>query len=78
LPEQGTGTYYVEPDGTAQIALDFANPDGSLAANLELQCVLSRLPRQVECVIARFKTFAVDPSGFEAAVTGIFTFKQQR
>lgn len=78
LPEQGQGTYTVEPNGTAQMAIDFANPDGSVAGNLELQCVLNRAPRQVECVIARFKTFAVDPNGFEASVTGIFTLKRQR
>ena len=78
LPEQGAGSYSVEADGTAHMAIDFVNPDGSIAANMELQCVLDRRPRQVECVIARFKTFAVDPAGFEAPVTGIFTFKRQR
>ena len=78
FPEQGAGTYTVEPNGTAHMAIDFVNPDNSIAANMELQCVLSRAPRQVECVIARFKTFAVDPNGFEAPVTGIFTLKRQR
>ena len=78
LPEQGEGSYSVEPNGTAHMAIDLANPDGSIAANMELQCVLSRAPRQAECVIARFKTFFVDPNGFEAPVTGIFTLKRQR
>lgn len=78
LPEQGSGSYSVEINGIAHMVLDFVNPDGSIAANLELQCVVTRYPRQADCVPGRFKTFAVDPNGFEAPITGIFTLKRQR
>ena len=78
LPEQGSGSYSVEPDGTAHMVLDFLNPDGSIASNMELQCVVNRWPREAQCVIAMFRTFFVDPEGFDAPITGIFTLKRQR
>jgi hypothetical protein len=78
-PEQGHGTYSVNPDGTVELKTLIINPDDdSVAGELDYACVLNRSPRQLECIIARFKTFLVDPAGFEAPIVGLVTLRPQR
>ena len=78
-PEQGHGSYTVNPDGTVTMTTLIINPmDDSVAGEADYACVLNRSPRQLECMFSRFKTFVVDPSGFEAPVVGQVVLRPQR
>jgi hypothetical protein len=79
LPEQGSGSYTVSSDGMVEIKLTGLNPDTqNLAGETDYACVLNRSPRQLDCMFGRFKTFAVDPSGFDAPIAGQATLRPQR
>jgi hypothetical protein len=78
-PEQGHGSYTVAPDGTVKLSTLIINPiDDSVAGEADYDCVLIRSPRQLDCIISRFKTFVVDPAGYDAPVVGQFVLRPQR
>jgi hypothetical protein len=77
-PEQGHGTYTVDPDGIVQISTVYINGDtGDIAGEADYVCTLNRLPQQLSCMFARFKTYVVDPGGFEAPIQGLVTMRPQ-
>jgi hypothetical protein len=78
-PETGSGSYSVASDGTVHLSTVIVDPMTSgKAGEAEYDCVLNRLPRQLDCMFSRFKTFAVDPNGFDAPVAGLVTLRPQR
>lgn len=78
-PEQGHGTYSVAPDGTVQMNTVIVDPEsGNTLGEVAYDCVMSRLPRRLDCIFSRFKTFVVDPAGFEAPIVGQITLRPQR
>ena len=77
-PETGHGEYTVNPDGTVNLATTIVDEaTGFKAGEAEYDCILNRLPRQLECVFSRFKTYVVDPNGFEAPIVGQLTLRPQ-
>ncbi len=77
--EQGDGKYSVEPNGIVQLETLIINPaDGSVAGEADYACVLNRKPKRLDCMFARFKTFVVDPGGFNAPIVGRVTLRPQR
>jgi hypothetical protein len=77
-PETGHGEYTVNPDGTVHLATTIVDEaTGFKAGEAEYDCILNRLPRQLECVFSRFKTYVVDPNGFEAPIVGQLTLRPQ-
>lgn len=78
-PETGHGEYAVEPDGIVHLATTIVDEaTGHATGEAEYDCVLNRLPRQLDCVFSRFKTYVVDPNGFEAPIVGQLTLRPQR
>jgi hypothetical protein len=78
-PEAGVGSYSVSPDGTVHLSTIIIDPMTSgTAGEAEYDCVLNRSPRQLDCMFSRFKTYAVDPTGFDAPVAGLLTLRPQR
>lgn len=76
--EQGRGKYFVEPDGRVHLSTVIIDPaSGATAGEAEYDCVLNRFPRRLKCMFSRFKTYVVDPSGFEAPIIGQVTLEPQ-
>jgi hypothetical protein len=79
LPEAGHGSYAVMPDGTAHLSTIIIDPaTGATAGEAEYDCVLNRSPRRMECIFSRFRTYVVDPGGFDAPIVGQVTLRPQR
>ena len=79
FPEQGNGSYTVNPDGTVKLSTVIINPgDGAVAGEADYDCVLNLSPKQLDCIFSRFKTYVVDPNGFEAPIVGLVTLRPQR
>ena len=80
LPEVSAGSYQVSNAGTVQMQLSGrspASPEGQIDFNTDFSCVLNRKPLEMHCVFSRFQTFAVDPNGYHAPITGILTFTRR-
>lgn len=79
FPEQGHGTYTVNPNGMVEMHALVIDPvDDRVVGEADYVCVLNSSPKQLDCAIARFKTFVVDPAGFEAPIAGLITLRPQR
>jgi hypothetical protein len=79
VPEAGHGAYAVAPDGTVHLSTIIVDPaSGMTAGEAEYDCVLSLLPQQLDCMFSRFKTYVVDPGGYEAPIVGQLTMRPQR
>lgn len=78
VPEQGHGNYTVAENGTVQLFTLIINPmNDRVAGEADYDCVLSRSPKRLHCMMSRFKTYVVDETGFEAPVIGLFTLRPQ-
>jgi hypothetical protein len=81
FPEIYEGVYSVSSAGDVEISLsgrDPNSPEGQVDYELDFHCLLNRHPAEMKCVISRFLTFAVDPNGYHAPITGIITFNRRR
>jgi hypothetical protein len=81
FPEIYQGTYEVSPDGVVDILLsgrDPNSPEGQVDFQMDMHCLLNRRPPEMTCVISRFLTFAVDPNGYHAPITGVLNFSKRR
>lgn len=78
-PEEGRGQYSVSPEGTVHISTTVVDPDSGLTVGeTDYDCVLSLVPRRLDCIFSRFRTYVVDPGGFEAPIVGQVTLRPQR
>ena len=79
--ELGAGSYPVAPSGMVTISIAGRDPNASAPGEVnfetEFQCVLNRNPEEMKCTYSRFKTYFVDPSGYDAPIMGIVTFTRQ-
>lgn len=81
FPEIYEGVYSVSSAGVVEISLsgrDPNSPEGQVDYELDFHCLLNRHPAEMKCVISRFLTYAVDPNGYYAPITGIITFSRRR
>jgi hypothetical protein len=79
LPESGHGSYLVNENGMVTLSTEIIDPaSGSLAGEVEYSCVLNRMPARLDCIFSRFKTYVVDPGGFDSAITGQVVLMPQR
>ncbi|TXS93046.1 hypothetical protein FV139_13950 [Parahaliea maris] len=80
FPETGSGVYSVSESGTVGIQLtgrDPSSPEGQVDFENDLHCVIQKRQQEMQCVIARFKTYFVDPNGYASPITGLITMKRQ-
>ncbi|HKJ17899.1 MAG TPA: hypothetical protein VJ984_11150 [Xanthomonadales bacterium] len=79
LTETGHGSYTVDANGMVSLSTEIIDPaSGNLAGEADYNCVLNRSPKRLDCIFARFKTYVVDPAGFDAPITGQVTMMPQR
>lgn len=80
FPEIGAGSYSVSENGVVKIDItgrDPSHPEGQVDFETGYYCLLNRTPREMKCTFSYFRTYFVDPAGYNAPITGEITFKQR-